>query len=163
MSDELPAGRELDALVAEHASGPLDGDTMKPCRKCGSERMRTGGTLGRRWCLDCAARRHKRNGLPDGFAEYRRRWQLAHRYGLTAEQFDALATSQGGKCAICRRAPTNRQKGAALHVDHDHTTAMVRGLLCNGCNVGLANFGDDPERLRDAAGYIERARNSALR
>lgn len=40
-------------------------------------------------------------------------------------------------------------------VDHDKTTGLVRGLLCNNCNLMLGNFVDAPERLRMAASYLE--------
>ena len=57
---------------------------------------------------------------------------------------------QAGLCPICRRG-----LGDKPHVDHDHETGEVRGLLCFTCNVGLGNFGDDVERLRRGARYLE--------
>lgn len=61
-----------------------------------------------------------------------------------------MAESQGWACKICNRIPENK-----LHVDHCHETGKIRGLLCGGCNVGLGHFGDDPERLKYAAAYLE--------
>lgn len=61
---------------------------------------------------------------------WKRNWQLKRRYGITLEQYNALLEQQGGACAICQRVP----KAGRLHVDHDHKTKVVRGLLCYRCN-----------------------------
>lgn len=50
-------------------------------------------------------------------------------YGLTVSDYDALWIEQIGKCAICDCVPQKE-----LHVDHDHLTGRVRGLLCETCN-----------------------------
>ena len=79
------------------------------------------------------------------------RWLGYHlsRYGITVDDFKAMLTAQGGTCAICGDAPERR-----LHVDHDHRTGQVRGLLCTGCNKGIGCFRDDPDRLRGAIRYL---------
>ena len=76
------------------------------------------------------------------------------RYDLTVEQYDELLAEQGGVCAICKGPST--EKG--YHVDHDHVTKRVRGLLCSRCNVGLGQFKDSPDRLRVAVEYLEKNR-----
>lgn len=43
----------------------------------------------------------------------------------------------------------------SLHVDHNHTTGVTRGVLCNLCNVGLGHFREDPGLLRRAIAYLE--------
>jgi len=82
----------------------------------------------------------------------RRVWSndLLRDYGITAEDYDAMFSSQGGTCAICKRSQTKR-----LHVDHDHSTGAVRGLLCRACNTAIGMFEDDTERLRNAITYLE--------
>lgn len=76
------------------------------------------------------------------------------RHGLKREMkrrvFDALLEMQQGKCFICGisqvelqgkvdAAPVHR----TLHIDHCHTTGMIRGLLCGRCNgaLGVAENG----------------------
>jgi hypothetical protein len=58
-----------------------------------------------------------------------------------------MLEEQGGKCPICR-------KRKARHVDHDHVSGAVRGILCFNCNGGLGRFEDDPVKLRRAIAYL---------
>lgn len=81
--------------------------------------------------------------------EWARFNHLLHTYGLTLDQYAALEESQDFHCAIC---PADTR----LHVDHNHETDKVRGLLCGPCNMGLGNFGDEPERLESAKSYLQR-------
>jgi hypothetical protein len=77
-----------------------------------------------------------------------RNFHLKRRYDLTSEQVAEMVAEQDGMCAICDRKP-------AEHVDHDHATGDVRGILCFTCNVGLGNFGDDAALMREAADYLD--------
>ena len=67
-----------------------------------------------------------------------------------------MRRAQGGLCAICRQAP-------AVHVDHDHATGTVRGLLCFPCNAAIGHLRDDPQIMRRAAAYLEEAKRTADR
>jgi hypothetical protein len=59
-------------------------------------------------------------------------------------------------CAICGETEKPGGKfGVHYHIDHDHETGRVRGLLCAPCNVALGMMENDPARLRAAADYIE--------
>lgn len=66
---------------------------------------------------------------------------LKYKYGITAEQWDAMFAAQGSCCAACRSADPKHKRG--WHTDHDHNTGAVRGILCHRCNVTLGNLGDD--------------------
>ena len=67
----------------------------------------------------------------------RRNSGLKRRYGITSEEYDALLESQGGGCALCGATTNGKQATRSLHVDHDHQTGRVRGILCGPCNQGL--------------------------
>lgn len=75
--------------------------------------------------------------------------RLRTRYGLTEDDYDSMRTRQGGVCAIC-----GRPGDGPLHVDHDHATGAVRGLLCSPCNRGIGHLGDDPLVALAATAYL---------
>lgn len=88
------------------------------------------------------------------YAANREKYRLRHllkEYGLSIEQYNEILHRQGGVCAICKKTPEK------FHVDHDHQTGQVRGLLCSPCNVVLGLMKDLPERLRAAAAYLDSA------
>lgn len=91
--------------------------------------------------------------------EISRRHYFSRQYGLTPSQVDEMAEAG---CAICGTLKwTGRHKGP--HVDHDHATGAVRGILCHECNTALGKFRDDPAVLERAIAYLlkaERAKGS---
>lgn len=89
------------------------------------------------------------------------RWKLENLFGITLEQYEQLAASQGGCCAICGKSPDEakgHKRNVRLHIDHDHDSGLVRGLLCNTCNTGLGCFYDSLDNLIGAIEYLERFR-----
>lgn len=80
--------------------------------------------------------------------------RLKEKYGLSLDAFQVLWDSQVGRCKICGVALTQSGKGAA-HVDHDHTTDRVRGLLCRDCNSVLGFAHDRTKVLQKAVEYLD--------
>lgn len=76
------------------------------------------------------------------------------KYGLTLDDYDSLLISQGGTCATCPTRPEENPRGR-LFVDHDHTTGVVRGLLCSRCNLALGYVKDDVNILRSLINYLQ--------
>lgn len=102
-------------------------------------------------CLDCIGRRT----VPYD-PDKQRNENLTRMYGITAEAEREMNNRQQGLCAICGKRPSGAKKQSyRLHVDHDHTTGKVRGLLCQSCNHGVGNFKDDPALLEAAIAYIK--------
>jgi hypothetical protein len=108
----------------------------------------------KRWQQDNADRLNayrRRRRLEPQVKLRERAGHLKRKYGMTLEDYDRMLEAQGGGCAICGRPP---REDISLHVDHDHVTGRVRGLLCFACNNTLGDFKDDPARLYAAAEYL---------
>jgi hypothetical protein len=83
----------------------------------------------------------------------RQRRELLKKFGINADQYEAMLKEQNEVCAICQqKEPCNR----VLAVDHCHSTNRVRGLLCTNCNMALGKFQDNIDYLKRAIEYMER-------
>lgn len=92
---------------------------------------------------------------------HRQGWvnRLVRRYNITEDKYWEMFKAQGGVCAVCGEPPRDRR----LAVDHDHACCpgdtscgkCVRGLLCIMDNQTLGRLGDDLERIRKLAEYLE--------
>ena len=86
-----------------------------------------------------------------------RQQRISHRrskYGITEEQYNNMILSQNNLCAIC-----NNPSSKTLHIDHDHKTGEVRGLLCSNCNMGMGFFKDNTVFLNNAIQYLNTSAN----
>jgi hypothetical protein len=176
--------RECDTIkpleaFARHAKMP-DG-RQSYCRECFARRYRTkqqaaGKVVAppdipaqHKFCRGCQqvlplSRWSQRARTTDGYATRCRECTSARdreraleaKYGMTSAAVDDMRESQGGLCAICKAAP-------AAHVDHDHATGTVRGMLCFPCNAAIGHLRDDPQVVRQAAVYLDKARRAADR
>ena len=86
-----------------------------------------------------------RNKCKVCYNEIERLRKYTMRYGMCGKEADKL--KEDG-CAICGSEDN-------LHIDHNHDTGEVRGVLCNCCNRGLGLFGDNSELLKAAIGYLK--------
>lgn len=133
---------------------PLVERVDRRCPACGETKPLEAFVANRRgtdgygaYCRPCHNRITRENRTKNHGST--RDYHLFARYGVTASEVAAMVAAQDGTCAICRVRP-------AEHVDHDHATGAVRGVLCFTCNVGLGSFNDEPERLRLAHDYLFR-------
>lgn len=84
-------------------------------------------------------------------------------HGVERDEADRMIAAQGGLCAICCREPSKIYRGhcSRLHVDHDHRTGKVRGMLCIACNRALGCARDDPKVLEAMAAYLRKHQEPA--
>lgn len=96
------------------------------------------------WCKSCRNSKIKeyRDRRRDIVSSQRKQWDLDHPgarkdyklqklYGMTLREFNLLWKSQNERCGFCNKVPTSLR----LHVDHDHDTGKIRGILCSECNT----------------------------
>lgn len=131
--------REVKILEEFHRNNGSRDGRAAVCRPCAIKQVRI-------WEIN----------NPEKFALNQRRHIMKSKYGITLEQYAEMLKAQNGGCSICGRKRNPPKE--PLVVDHDHQSGTVRSLLCNRCNGGMGLLGDNPERLRAAADYIEHHR-----
>jgi hypothetical protein len=127
------------------------------CEDCGCEFSARPDRTGMFCSKGCAtAYRNRLTGFGIPMQELHRRYYRLKFYGLSHDDFIALWNKQSGRCAICEveMCSTGRSRNSC-HVDHDHKTGKVRGLLCLSCNHGIGKFKDDVELLAKAIVYLK--------
>lgn len=95
----------------------------------------------------------QRGNSPDQKRRDRDRW-LRRKYGISLVEYEFLLECQGGRCGICGTdRPGGPTPDSAFHVDHDHETKRVRGLLCRSCNTALGLLKEDPAIIASLLAY----------
>ena len=88
--------------------------------------------------------------------ETNKNWKLRAVYGTTPEAYQELLKQQDYKCAICKISFVMEPRNNARypHLDHEHSSGWVRGILCSNCNHAIGLLGEDVERMEVAVEYI---------
>jgi hypothetical protein len=127
------------------------------CRLCGQDKVagdftwKTNGKIAHgQKCKSCF---NEINDTPE-YKERQRDNHLKRLYGISADEYDTFYREQGGVCAICKQESDATGKNAKLHVDHDHATGKVRGLLCYRCNVSMGFLSENQERIYQILDYL---------
>ena len=136
--------------LRETNSEPPPTDKDKRCPRCnevkssGDFHRNRSSVDGLHWvCKPC----NKVSGAYRKKVEERRRFRL---YNITREEVDALRAHQNDRCAICG----DQFIGMSFHIDHDHETDQVRGLLCGKCNTALGLLRDSHRVVARAVEYL---------
>lgn len=138
---------------------------MKTCSRCSESKPlaefhnHKGRSDGRAsHCKDChkvsmrAAQAKWRAKNTTDYKASQVRHKLKRAYGITPCDFTRQLIAQQGCCAVCGRDEPGGK--GTWHVDHDHATGLLRGLLCHNCNLALGHAKDSIETLQRAATYL---------
>ena len=80
-------------------------------------------------------------------------YRLKRKYGVTVDEKDSILKNQLNQCGICSNEFRNSKDA---HLDHDHITKKIRGILCGRCNRALGYFKDNKDILKNAIIYLEK-------
>jgi len=130
--NKCPRGHEMALTRKTHPNG----DTY--CYEC--KRVRT---------------RQSRKNNPERTSKYNWRSKIKAAYGLTEDDYDSLFKLQNGKCAICNTSLEYRSR--STHIDHNHSTLEIRGLLCHHCNTAIGLMKEDIVVMNNAIRYLSEA------
>jgi len=78
--------------------------------------------------------------------------KIERRYKISFKEYEKLLKDQENKCLICKKEFIDSKH---THIDHNHTTNEVRGLLCHKCNSILGYSEENIEILKEAINYLE--------
>ena len=88
---------------------------------------------------------------PERMARYRTTSNRRKRYGLEPVAFAELLLHQNGCCAVCQSDQWGKR---GPHVDHDHVTGEIRGLLCHRCNTAIGLLQEDVAVINSVLKYL---------
>lgn len=88
--------------------------------------------------------------------KHRAGWEyhIKKSYGLTPEDVAWMYVNQSGKCAVC--LDDLDFFSDSTHIDHEHATMKVRGLLCIGCNLAIGAIKERKEVLFRMVEYLDK-------
>lgn len=72
-------------------------------------------------------------------------------YGMDKQEYTRLLAVQKGLCMLCNRPSLNNRR---LDIDHNHVTGVVRGLICNKCNLALGLVNENIPTLKKMVRYL---------
>ena len=145
---------------------------MKTCSKCKETKALSEFHFSKRSsdsrqhrCKSCAkaftqpATKQWRKNSPEGYTESTKRTKVKLKYGISVEDIENLMIQQNSLCALCKNPISfnSEEKKDKPHIDHDHESGIVRGLLCLTCNTGLGMFKDSFDLLEQAKQYLQRS------
>ena len=83
------------------------------------------------------------------------RHYVSWKYRKCNEQsYKNLINNCNNKCEICYLEFANKNKNTTPCIDHNPNTGMIRGILCDRCNIRLGNSRDNIDIIRSCIDYL---------
>lgn len=133
------------------------------CRNCYEKMLKETNPDYKKKQSENCKRWHKNKANKDKISNWGKRYRenntisrtntvMRSRLSISLEDYEAMLERQGGRCGICGKHISEQKK--RFHVDHDHNTGEIRGLLCFRCNFGLGWFQDDKNKIAAALEHL---------
>lgn len=128
-----------------------------PCRSCANSI--SGGGIGHTKYCKCGELKYKKSSTYcyKHHLEQRKKYTQDYRFRQYGVTRDWYLEEVKKCCKICgtKLSANSKVKRNRGHIDHDHKTNKVRGVLCDLCNKGLGQFKDSIESLEKAIIYLK--------
>jgi len=80
---------------------------------------------------------------------------IKKKYGISIDELSDMLDKQKGCCKICGETLIRPDSQNSYHIDHNHDTGDVRGLLCSNCNMAIGLMYDNPEIVMSVYNYLK--------
>jgi hypothetical protein len=157
---EIGRQKRIDSGLSVYKEKIINEDSMEClcCREVLPMNMFISGIVKARkysYCSKCRNAKNDERRRKNGSEQTRRRRKnLMQRFKMSVEDYASMLESQDNKCSICGKEYISGSKRFA--VDHDHSTGLVRGILCSRCNTAIGQFEDNVVLLEGAISYLKK-------
>ena len=124
---------------------------MNECKECNGERNK-------KWRIKNKLKASKTSkewalNNPERSRLLKLKSYLRRKYNITVEEFEKRKKAQQNRCLICEKVFV---LSSQTHVDHNHSTKKVRGILCTRCNFIVGMVENEGDIILKSIEYIKR-------
>ncbi len=101
-------------------------------------------------CKKCHNEYYSKEKYKKYYPQNKNRYYLK-KFNITLKDKEVMIQNQSNTCLICKQ---QFKASHSTHVDHNHITGKVRGILCSGCNMLIGFMETNPKRLEEAFNYL---------
>lgn len=81
--------------------------------------------------------------------------QIVRKYNVDKELASELYYKSKETCDSCGTSWLDSRQKFRFHIDHDHNTRLVRGVLCHCCNTALGLLKEDRKKISSLLSYLK--------